>query len=146
MIARPRPGAGVDRLAVRLAGVQGAYYLITGVWPLISANSFQKVTGPKRDLWLAQTVGALLAVSGLVMLKTARGNRFIPEVAMLGGAQAAVLGVVDILCVGRPRTTPAYLLDAPVEFLLAGAWFLASRRRSPDHQPSPIRGNLPVAG
>lgn len=129
MIAGLRTAAGADRLAVRLAGAQGAYYLLTGIWPLIAGNSFQRVTGPKRDFWVAQTVGALLTVSGLVLLKTACGNRVIPDVAMLGGGQAAVLGAVDILCVRQPRTTPAYLLEAPVEFLLAGAWLLVGSRR-----------------
>src|SRR5438270_11614006 len=40
--------------------VQGVYYLLTGVWPLVSIDTFQMVTGPKTDLWLVQTVGALI--------------------------------------------------------------------------------------
>jgi hypothetical protein len=32
-----------------LAIAQGFYFLATGLWPFISAGSFQKVTGPKTD-------------------------------------------------------------------------------------------------
>jgi hypothetical protein len=46
---------------VRLAARQGVYYLLTGVWPLPSIGSFQRVTGPKTDLWLVRTVGVLVA-------------------------------------------------------------------------------------
>ena len=37
------------RLAVWLCWVQGAYFLVTGVWPLVSIRSFQAVTGKKTD-------------------------------------------------------------------------------------------------
>ena len=32
-----------------LCSVQGLYCLITGVWPLVSIDTFQAVTGPKTD-------------------------------------------------------------------------------------------------
>jgi cytochrome b subunit of formate dehydrogenase len=47
---------------------QGSYYVLTGLWPLLHRSSFLAVTGPKVDLWLVNTVGALLAVTGLVLL------------------------------------------------------------------------------
>jgi hypothetical protein len=36
-----------------IAGTQGTYFLLTGVWPLLHMRSFLTVTGPKTDLWLA---------------------------------------------------------------------------------------------
>ena len=47
-----------------LAAGQGAYFLITGLWPLFSLKTFYAVTGPKRDGWLVQTVGAMIACIG----------------------------------------------------------------------------------
>lgn len=44
-----------------LAFLQGTYYLLTGVWPFASMGTFLAVTGPKTDLWLVRTVGALVA-------------------------------------------------------------------------------------
>lgn len=32
-----------------LTVLQGAYYLATGVWPLVSRRSFERVTGPRTD-------------------------------------------------------------------------------------------------
>jgi len=29
--------------------IQGVYYLLTGLWPLVSIETFQMVTGPKTD-------------------------------------------------------------------------------------------------
>jgi hypothetical protein len=40
--------------------IQAVYFLITGIWPLLHIESFMKVTGPKRDLWLVKTVGVLV--------------------------------------------------------------------------------------
>ena len=54
--------------AENLSILQGIYYLITGIWPLIHIGSFMKITGPKTDRWLVKTVGVLLAVISLVYL------------------------------------------------------------------------------
>lgn len=51
-----------------LAIAQGLFYLVTGVWPIVSINTFLKVTGPKTDLWLVKTVGAVIAVIGAALL------------------------------------------------------------------------------
>jgi hypothetical protein len=45
-----------------VALVQGLYFLMTGLWPLVSIGTFQHVTGPKIDLWLVNTVGVLVEV------------------------------------------------------------------------------------
>jgi hypothetical protein len=90
-------------------------YVVTGLWPIISGDTFQQVTGFKTDFWLAQTLGALLCVSGITLFSAARSGRVTFEVGMLGALQAAVLVVVDIICVQLPGTTWAYWIDAPVE-------------------------------
>lgn len=51
-----------------VALVQGIYFFVTGVWPLISTNTFQMVTDPKTDLWLVKTVGIILATIGAVRI------------------------------------------------------------------------------
>ena len=45
-----------------VALIQGLYFLVSGVWPIIHIASFLKITGPKTDLWLVKTVGVLLSV------------------------------------------------------------------------------------
>jgi hypothetical protein len=52
----------------RIRRIQGAYYLATGVWPLIHRPSFEAaISGKKRDFWLAETVGAITAAVGLTL-------------------------------------------------------------------------------
>jgi hypothetical protein len=108
--------------AERLAVGQGAYYLATGVWPLLHMRSFLAVTGPKTDLWLVKTVGALVGVIGVALLEAGRRGRVSRETALLAGGSAATLAAVDVVYVSRGRIPPVYLLDALPEMALAAAW------------------------
>jgi hypothetical protein len=54
--------------SVLVALAQGAYYLLTGVWPLLSLRTFELVTGPKTDDWLVRTVGVLVLAVVLAVL------------------------------------------------------------------------------
>jgi hypothetical protein len=121
-----------DRQATSLAGAQGLFYVITGVWPLVSLRTFEAVTGPKVDGWLVKTTGVLIAVIGTTLVVSARRGRVPPEVAWLGGGGAAALGTVDLVYALRGRISRVYLLDAVVELGLAAAWLglgLRGKRR-----------------
>ena len=100
---------------------QGSYYLLSGVWPIVSAPSFQRVTGPKQDMWLAQTVGALIAVIGGVLLIPSKDER---SRRLLAVGSAVALGAVDFIFVSRGRIRPLYLVDAAIEagFVTAHFW------------------------
>lgn len=120
--------AGKSDLVPSLAArAQGAYFVATGVWPLISRRSFEAVTGPKTDFWLAQTVGVLVAAVGGVLLLADRRKRVTPELRVLGIASAGSLGLVDIVFSLRGRISKVYLADALVESALVAAW-VAERR------------------
>jgi predicted anti-sigma-YlaC factor YlaD len=86
--------------AVGVALVQGGFYAVTGVWALVDLDSFMAVTGPKTDLRLVKTVGALVTVIGGVLLTAG----------------------------WRRRVTRDVLLDASAEVGPAIAWALARRR------------------
>jgi hypothetical protein len=105
---------------------QGLFYMVTGVWPLFHMKSFLKVTGPKTDLWLVNTVGALLAVAGGALALAARRGAIRPEMRALGVGTAATLVAVDCIYVARKRISPVYLLDAAAELGIISAWALAS--------------------
>jgi hypothetical protein len=109
-------------LAEGLAVGQGAYYLATGVWPLLHMRSFLAVTGPKTDLWLVKTVGALVGVIGAALLEAGRRGRVTRETALLAGGSAAALAAVDVVYASRGRIPPVYLLDAVPELALAAGW------------------------
>ena len=134
-----------------LALAQGGYYAATGLWALVDIRLFQKVTGPKTDLWLVKTVGVLVMVIGAVLGVAGLRRRPTPEVALLAAGNAAGLTAIDIVYVARRRISPIYLLDALAELALIAAWAfvwscqehatarscLAERRI---HQPGQISG------
>ena len=117
MSGRDRAGPA-DRLAV----AQGAFYLATGVWPLLHMRSFESVTGEKTDDWLVETVGALLTVSGAVMMLAGLRRRVTPEIALLAAGSAGALTAIDVIYTARRVIPPVYLADAAVEVGLIGAW------------------------
>jgi hypothetical protein len=103
--------------------IQGAYYLATGVWPLLDLRSFEAVTGPKREGWLVKTVGGLIAVIGTTLLTASRRNRITPEVRKLAIGSALWLLGVDLYYAGKSRISPIYLGDAVIEVaLIAEQW------------------------
>jgi hypothetical protein len=111
--------------AANLELAQGAYYLATGVWPLISPTTFQAVTGPKRELWLVKTVGVLAAVIGGVLTYAGARKRRPSEVALLAMGSAAAFAAIDIVYVGKRRIAPVYLVDAAAQIGLIAVWAFA---------------------
>ncbi|QDV38396.1 hypothetical protein [Tautonia plasticadhaerens] len=120
----PSPGLRGLHPAEALAVAQGAYYAATGLWALLDVDSFQEVTGPKVDVWLVKTVGALVtATGGAIGLAGAR-RRVTPEIELLAAGSALGLAAIDVYYVARGRIAPIYLADAVAELGLAAAWAL----------------------
>ena len=107
---------------------QGLYYFFTGIWPLVSMNSFLTITGPKTDLWLVIVVGLLLAVIGAVLFVSGLRDRTVIEFVLLGTGAAASLAAVDIYFVINKTISPVYLLDAVIEVGFFLLWVVAPNR------------------
>ena len=106
-----------------VAAVQAAFYLSTGIWPLFHRRSFERVTGPKTDFWLAQTVGILVAATGVGLAHAASRRRPVAcELRTVAITGAAGLALIDVVFVARRRISPVYLLDAAAEAALLAAW------------------------
>jgi len=105
---------------------QGVYFLATGMWPLLHMESFESMTGPKADRWLARTLGTLVGVTGVVLLRAAVRNRVTPEVSALGVASAASLGAVDTLYAIRGHVSRIYLADSAVHGAFVAGWAQAT--------------------
>jgi hypothetical protein len=114
--------ADTKRLFSAVALAQAAMYILTGLWPLVSIGTFQKVTGPKCDIWLVKTVGVLVTVIGAVIGVAGARRNVTPETPLLGVGSALGLAGIDIVYVAKGRIRPIYLLDALAELLLVGAW------------------------
>jgi hypothetical protein len=115
-------------LLLKLALIQGLFYVATGVWPLIDIVSFQVVTGPKTDLWLVRTVGVLVTVIGAVLIAASRTRRVTPEIVMLAVGSALALAAIDLRYALAGRISAVYLADAAVEIALSVLWWIGWRR------------------
>ena len=127
-----------SRLAVALCWVQGLYYLVTGLWPLVSVETFEAVTGEKSDHliaaqptdadhWMLYTISALIIAIALVILAAAWRQRVSLDVASLGVMSALALTIIDVVYVMRRTIRPIYLADAAAEVLIIGGWGLVLR-------------------
>ena len=105
---------------------QAVYYAITGAWPLIHYDSFERVTGRKLERWLVESVGGLLTGAGIALALAARSERPSPEAATTSIGSAATLGAIDGIYLARGRLSPVYAVD-----LLAQVAFLAGWLRAP---------------
>ena len=111
--------------ARHVAIAQGAFYVATGLWPIVSMRSFEIASGPKREKWLVKTMGAFIAaVGGAMLLQPSRA---------LGVLAAGALAGADLWYVGKGRIARSYLLDAAAELGLVAAWALAQ----PPSPPKP---------
>ena len=108
----------VDTLAV----VQGCYFFITGIWPIFSIRTFMMITGPKTDLWLVKTVGAVLAVVGATLVLAGASGEVTASVALLAAGSSAALACVDVRYASRRVISPIYLADAAIEAVLILCW------------------------
>jgi hypothetical protein len=112
-----------------VAAAQSAYYLLTGVWPLLHLPSFLAVTGEKYDVWLVETVGVLVIAIGAALALAAFRNRVSAEIVLLAMASAIALVSVELIYVMRQRIAATYLIDVAIHLLLLTAWFVALVRR-----------------
>lgn len=107
-----------------LASIQGIYYLLTGVWPLVDIDSFMIVTGPKHDIWLVRTVGALVIPIGLVLLIAAIRKEPFIQTVVLGAASAAAFTAIDTVYAFNDVIRDIYLADAGAQVIFIAGWLV----------------------
>ena len=108
-----------------VALVQGVYFFITGIWPILSMSTFLKVTGPKTDLWLVKTVGVILAVIGAVLVIAQVKAEINTSLIVLAIGSALGLAVTEFIYVAKRVIPPIYLGDAFAELILIGWWMIS---------------------
>ncbi|HEX6616867.1 MAG TPA: hypothetical protein VF046_11240 [Gemmatimonadales bacterium] len=118
-----------ERMPALLARVQGWFYVLTGVWAIVDIYSFQRVTGPKTDLWLVKTVGVLAIVIGAALIAAARERRLGAPVLIVAIGSPLGLAAIDLIYALGGRISPIYLLDAAAELVIALLWLAAGPRR-----------------
>lgn len=119
----------MNRRARRVALVQSGYFMATGLAPFVSRRAFEAVTGAKREWWLVETVGAVVAPIGAALGVAAVRREAQAEAAVLGIGAAAGLAALDVTHHRRGRLRWTYLVDAVAEVAIVAAWADALIRR-----------------
>ena len=107
---------------------QAVYYVVTGIWPLVSMRTFELVTGPKTDDWLVQTVGVLAAVIGVALFVGSRRDSPDRETLTLSILSALGFIAVDVVFVSTGTIGPIYLADAAVQGVMVATLIIAIAR------------------
>ena len=130
---------------LRLTAIgQAGYFIVTGLWSLLGIKSFQKITGPKTDIWLVKTVGVLVIAIGAALGMAGVRRNASAEIPVLGAGSAAALGAIDVVYVARGRISPIYLLDAVAEAGIIGMWALGWKSRESRTTAASSDGTLPA--
>lgn len=136
--------ASVKAAGRRIAGLlslvalaQALYFFVTGLWPILSMATFEAVTGPKFDTWLAKTVGALVIVIGLVLVLAALRRSMTLEIVVLAIGSALALAIVDVVYVIERIIRPVYLIDAVAQALLIALWIAVWLMQRGNVAPAP---------
>jgi len=139
----------VSRSSRVVLWLQGIYCIVIGVWPLLQLSSFLAVTGPKHDLWLVQTMGALIAVVGVAMCVAGMRLFVTAEGCVLAAGSACVLMVADVVFSAEGVISPVYLLDGVLECAFVIAWvtlgILYMKANYQENMPSSGADHLAVA-
>jgi hypothetical protein len=105
--------------------IQAVYYLLTGIWPIVSLRSFEAVTGPKTDDWLVQTVGVLAAAIGGTLLVGGWRQEPRGETLVLSVLSALSFTSVDLIFALSGTISRIYLADAVLQGSIIAALFAA---------------------
>lgn len=104
-----------------LARVQGIYYIVTGLWPLLHMSSFEAVTGRKTDKWLVKTSGLMIAGVGLSLLlidtEAAR---------VLGLTIATIVAATEAYYSLKGTLSIVYFIESLIEFVFILIWILTA--------------------
>ena len=115
---------------------QGAFFILSGLWPIIHIKSFEEITGPKVDRWLTKTLGGLITVVGSALVAGSFEEKQTPSLRSLGLGSALALGFSDSWYSLKGRISKVYLWDALVEAALVTAWAI-----EPSQQVRKTKGN-----
>jgi hypothetical protein len=107
--------------------LQALYNLVTGAWPLLHRRSFEKLSGPKYDFWLVQTVGVVLVAVGAAQWLAANRKPVSPEIKLLSIGTAVGLSAIDITYGLKRRISRVYLFEAVVELAIVAGWLHEQR-------------------
>lgn len=113
------------KLSANIALVQGIYLMVVGLWPVVDAESFMTIAGPRLDVWALKITGLLMAVIGFVLLHARQRTVINNSLAMLGLLTAIAIAITEIYYVSQGTIRGIYLLDAIIEIIFLLMWLIS---------------------
>lgn len=101
---------------------QGAYYIATGLWPVVALDHYMRATGQQSHGNAARILGAVVAGLGVAMVAGV-----IPPRARkwVGAGTAIALGAGGAYFAALGRGRPVNLTDAAIQGAFAIGWLRA---------------------
>lgn len=109
--------------------IQGIYYLVTGLWPLVHIDSFMLVTGNVTDIRLIKTVGLLVTVIAITLLFSRFRVNDYSIIFTLGILCTLVFSAVDLYYTFAGELSKIYIIDAVVQIALFFMWISAAFKK-----------------
>jgi hypothetical protein len=100
-------------------GVQGAYYALTGLWALVSLESFSRVTGHAGDPFEMHSIAAMALVLGLFFVWSARHAALRRPVGALALGIAVAVLVPELIYLPRIGNPVLFWVDFAEETVVA---------------------------
>ena len=113
-----------------LVVIQGSYYMVTALWPLIHIESYMALVGPITDIWLAKTVATMVIAIAITMFYHLSLRTDHRPLVLLGMSSSLAFVYTDMYYTTKGTLSYIYLLDAAAEFLFLVVWsILAFKQR-----------------
>lgn len=109
--------------------LQGVYYFITGLWPLIHLSSFLFVTGPKTDIWLIKALSLLVVCIGIVLMKASTVRFPSTAINLLAILSALAFTLIDFYYPFTNIISKVYIVDGLIQFSFIITWAVLLIRR-----------------
>lgn len=109
--------------------IQGIYFFITLIWPVIHIESFMWVTGWKADIWLVKTVSALLLPYALICFWIAFKRQLISLLIILTMIVTGLgLATVEIYYYLNGSIRWVYFVDALLQMIFLIWWIIQCKK------------------
>lgn len=122
----------------RVILAQGAYYILTGLWPLAHFSSFSRAVALSVHPFQAQVLGAVLVVVGAHLLEAGRREPPGASATLLGIAVAGAISVVDMVWLPRLGTVSVLWGDLLVQVAIAIALVVFYPRLQDEQNSHPL--------
>lgn len=103
--------------------LQGLYFMITGIWPLVHIESFLYITGCKTDIWLVKTVGLLILPYSVLCFYAVTNTKRNNVIAIVNIMCCLGLAGIDLYYYLKGAISWVYLIDLSLEIVFSTYWF-----------------------